>query len=443
MFTKKAMENAPVLLQGTQQEQAKLWKLYCAISKTPTGRKVIEAVEETYKRTGEKLPIKIGKTTGENVAFYSGPVAGVTLGECYQDYQDADVCLAHELMHHVQRLRPLRDGNITYESIQNAFVVKKMVELEAYVQDTIIRDEKHVYPESSECLFLNYYILHKQNAEKTHGRGSEKAKQYAKTELARLLWLGKNAASYDKEKPFVPPNSEEDIIYDVAEEWNKMVNKQTEVQLFKTNLKLKPRSRWQTILLLNQFLKYMQIDLTPWYIGNNINLSSDTGLTVTEEEIKSDKNSAFLKKNSAKGLTFQRVFGRDVTIQNVYAKDGKLIYDRVKKFLPTGRVAMLVKRTKEKVEQKVHSFYPDGKLLAVQNFKDGHLEGKLCHNVGEISVKAWFKAGKPSGEVSCCDNKGELISKGIYENGKLKKVIKNQKHLEQVVKVLLTVERTQ
>ena len=100
---------------------------------------------------------------------------------------------------------------------------------------------------------------------------------------------------------------------------------------------------------------------------------------------------------------------------------------------------MLINYTKDKVEQKVHSYYPDGKLVAVQNYKDGHLEGELRHCMGSVNVNAWFKAGKPSGEVSCCDGAGDLISKGVYENGNLTKVIKNKQHLEHIVNVLLTI----
>ena len=437
LFQKRAIENAPILLQGTVAEKSNLWQIYKQIHKTPTGRQVIQNLEETYKRTGKKLPIKIGPTQEGNVAFYSGPDAGVTLGERYQNYSDADVCLAHELTHHVQRLRPLCDVNVQFESIHDAFVTKKMIELEAYIQDTIIRDEKDAYPDTCECLFIDYYTLHKQAAKMIYGKDSALAKRYAKTELTRLLWLGAKAASYDKGKSFLPAD---DILYEVVEEWNKLVNDQTKPYFFqKANIRPKADSANQATSLMKQFLTQMQVDLTPEFFKNNLNLSSATDLIVFKELIKADNNTAFLRPNSGGGFTFHRVLDGTTIAQKAYNTDGELIYARVKKFTPTERISMLINYTKDKVEQKVHSYYPDGKLVAVQNYKDGHLEGELRHCMGSVNVNAWFKAGKPSGEVSCCDGAGDLISKGVYENGNLTKVIKNKQHLEHIVNVLLTI----
>ncbi len=271
-YTREALEKSPFQLMGTDEEKAKLWAMCQKLAQTETGRKVLQEVGDIYKKTGEKLPIRIAL---EDVGTYAAyrKLAGVIINQKYQDRSDVDVSLAHELTHHIQKNRAINEENIEYENLQDAFVAHKMLELETKLQDVTMLDEKGVVSTSDFDGLLKYYQSEKKEAEKKYGKNSPAAKRYARTQTAKLLWEGEEPFFTQVGRLFQGKSANH--AYEDADYWNKAYNVQTGDLLWLTeDPKLKPNCADKTTALLQQFADRMGVDLTPDYFRDNLNLAS-------------------------------------------------------------------------------------------------------------------------------------------------------------------------
>ena len=272
-YTREALEKSPFQLMGTDEEKAKLWEVCQKLAQTETGRKVLQEVGDIYKKTGEKLPIRIALEDVGTYAVYR-KLVGVTINQKYQDESDVDVSLAHELTHHIQKNRAINEENIEYENLQDAFVAHKMLELETKLQDMTILDEKGVVSRSDFDGLLKYYQSEKKEAEKKYGKNSPAAKRYARTQTAKLLWEGEEPFFTQVGRLFQGKSANR--AYEDADFWNKAYNVQTGDLVWLTeDPKFKPNCADKTTALLQQFVDRMGVDLTPDYLRDNLNLASE------------------------------------------------------------------------------------------------------------------------------------------------------------------------
>ena len=320
-FTREALQKAPFVLMGSDEDKAKLWGMCQRIGATETGRKVLQEVGNIYKKTGNRLPIRIGPEQKSIVAVYEGELVGVTVNQKYQDYSDIDVSLAHELTHHIQKNRAVNQTDIEYESLQDAFVAHKMIELETKLQDLAMLDEKGVVFASNFDGLLKYYQSEKKGAEKKYGKNSPAAKRYAKTQTAKVLWEG--------EEPFftqawrVLTRNSANRAYEEADYWNKAYNMQASDQLwFTEHLRFKPNCAEKTTALLQQFADCMGVDLKPDYFRDNLNLAGAM-LNVSKNVMRDKASVMRLEKNDKGGYNLVHYVEWRKQKVTVFDKDGQ------------------------------------------------------------------------------------------------------------------------
>lgn len=323
-YTRDAIENSPFLLIGSDEKKAKLWAMCQRVGTTETGRQVLQQVSDIYKQTGNKLPIRIGPEPKNIVAVYEGELTGVTINQKYQDYSDIDVSLAHELKHHIQQNRAINQTNIEYESLQDAFVSYKIVELETKLQDVTMLDEKGVVFASNFDGLLKYYQSQKKEAEQKHGPNSSEAKRYAKTQTAKLLWKGEESF-FTQVKRVLTRNSA-NRAYEEAYNWNISYNVQTSDQLwFTERLKFKPNCAGKTTALLQQFADCMEVDLKPDFFKDKLNLAG-AHFNVSKNVLRDKSSVMRLEENEKGGYNLARYVEWQKQKETVFDKNGQRVF---------------------------------------------------------------------------------------------------------------------
>lgn len=323
-YTRDAIENSPFLLIGSDEQKAKLWAMCQRVGMTETGRQVLQQVSDIYKQTSNKLPIRIGPEPKNIVAVYEGELTGVTINQKYQDYSDIDVSLAHELKHHIQQNRAINQTNIEYESLQDAFVSYKIVELETKLQDVTMLDEKGVVFASNFDGLLKYYQSQKKEAEQKHGPNSSEAKRYAKTQTAKLLWEGEESF-FTQVKRVLTRNSA-NRAYEEAYNWNISYNVQTSDQLwFTERLKFKPNCAGKTTALLQQFADCMEVDLKPDYFKDKLNLAG-AHFNVSKNVLRDKSSVMRLEENEKGGYNLAHYVEWQKQKETVFDKNGQRVF---------------------------------------------------------------------------------------------------------------------
>ena len=324
-YTREALEKSPFQLMGTDEEKAKLWEMCQKLAQTETGRKVLQEVHDIYKKTGDKLPIRFAPLKKGIFAFYAGKLAGVTMNQMYQNDSDSEY-FAHELTHYIQDNRAINVKNIEYESLQDAFVAHKMLELETKLQDVTMLDEKGVHSKFDEL--LTYYQSEKKGAEKKYGKNSPAAKRYARTQTAKLLWEGEESFFTHVIRVL---QGEADRAYG----WNGLYNEQTSHLLWNRAklentecLKFKPNCADKTTALLQQFADRMGVDLTPDYFRDNLYLAGDP-LNVSKNEMRYGVRVMRLEKNDKGGYTLCHYFNGRKQRETVFDENGQRVFSIV------------------------------------------------------------------------------------------------------------------
>ena len=323
-YTREALEKSPFQLMGTDEEKKEIWNMCQQLARTETGRKVLQEVHDIYKKTGDKLPIRFAPHKKGIFAFYAGKLAGVTINQRYQNGIDIDQYLAHELTHYIQDNRAINYKNIEYESLQDAFVTHKMLELETRLQDLTFLDEKGVVFGSDFDGLLKYYQSEKKEAEKKYGKNSSAAKRYARTQTAKLLWEGEDFFT-QAWRVFQRKSLR-------SYEWNGVYNEQTSrllwssVKLSNTEcLKFKPNCADKTTALLQQFADRMGVDLTPDYFRDNLNLAA-APLNVSKNEMRYGTRVMRLEKNDKGGYNLVQYFKGVIRAESVFDKNGQRVF---------------------------------------------------------------------------------------------------------------------
>ena len=332
-YTREALEKSPFQLMGTDEEKAKLWEMCQKLAQTETGRKVLQEVHDIYKKTGEKLPMRIGPQERSVGAAYGGKLVGVIINQMYQDDRDIDVYLAHELRHYSQDNRSINEKNIEYESLQDAFVAFKMRELETKLQDVTMLDEKGVAFGSEFDGLLKYYQSEKKDAEKKYGKNSPAAKRYARTQTVKLLWEGGEPFFTQVGRLFQGKLATR--AYKETDYWNFGYNKQTVVNLWNRAklentecLKFKPNCADKTTALLQQFADRMGVDLTPDYFRDNLNLAG-APLNVSKNEMRYGASVMRFEENDKGGYTLCHYFNGRKQRETVFDENGQRVFSIV------------------------------------------------------------------------------------------------------------------
>ena len=346
-YTQQAQKNAPILIKGTNAEKEQLWEMYSEISATPTGEELIQKLNETYERTGKKVTIEITDLDDGTYGAYSGGTNKITINKKYLtnlklmnsiNPQAAKsghevITLAHELKHFIQINRTRNETNTTYPNLKDLYIAKKILELETCIQDvvlaaereTMLQSDKKETSEGNEALVSLYRDLTKEGMEK-YSDDAQKAKRYAKTELAKKLWENENLPLHQRVLSLFT-EVQDKIAYDRINHWNFGYDVQANLHLiFSDDCKFSLKKENATILF-EEYIKEMGIDLSPNYLRENLT-NSLPGYTysVKDDEIEIEGViSLELKKNKNGGVTFSRLMEGKKTTENIFDENGKCL----------------------------------------------------------------------------------------------------------------------
>ena len=427
-YTDYAKEKAPIQLIGTEEDKEKLWDYYQKLGQTAEGRKVQTSLEETYHRTGEKVPLRFGYLEHGMGALYQGSMQGVTLNLNYRDVDE--VALGHELTHDVQTKREINGHTIVYDNLKDAFIAGKLLELETKLQDTVMADEKNMTAEKGDMFvaLLPLYRHFKAAGEKNFKGDTEKAVRYAKTELAKVLWEDQSMPLYQ-----IPLNlfsrNETGKAYGVVGDWNIAYDQQSARNLVANIQSIRfQKGNNEADRLFEQFAEKMGVDLTPEYFKEN--MDAGWGVSVSKDEVETSLSRLALKENTEGRLTATG-FVKDVkVIENTFDQNGQCLSAKVyaadgKTVIKDGNVALGLDETyysNNGVRQKTvlcdgasTTYYPNQQVHEKRNAQGEVLE-YFAPNGQVLSSEKAYQEGKEGVFYEYAQN-GELRRRTTYKDG--------------------------